>query len=57
MIESNNTVTSSSMINSIVTKIVNVNDIEIAFKMVGHGVMFQYPREFTAVVETFLSVA
>jgi pimeloyl-ACP methyl ester carboxylesterase len=22
----------------------------------GHGVMFQYPQEFTAVVETFLSV-
>jgi hypothetical protein len=37
VIEANNTVSSPSMINSIVTKIVKVNDIEVAYKIFGRG--------------------
>jgi pimeloyl-ACP methyl ester carboxylesterase len=37
VIEANNTVSSPSMINSIVTKIVKVNDIDVAYKIFGRG--------------------
>jgi len=37
VIEANNTVASSSIINSIVTKIVKVDDIEVAYKVFGKG--------------------
>jgi hypothetical protein len=37
VIEANNTVSSSSMVNSMVTKIVKVNDIEVAYKIFGKG--------------------
>ena len=37
VIEANNTVSSPSMITSIVTKIVKVNDIEVAYKIFGRG--------------------
>ena len=37
VIEANNTVSSPSMINSIVTKIAKVNDIEVAYRIFGRG--------------------
>jgi hypothetical protein len=37
VIEANNTVSSPSMINNIVTKIAKVNDIEVAYRIFGRG--------------------